>query len=713
MTRKRHSDLEFQLAYLIDLTRAGLKPLSRWEGRLDKATCDRLRAQGLRVGQATRRTRLGRRRTETLFAGEPGPITEYLHRFDDTPFGLTPEAIRTEGRLFGYPACCIEAFARTPYTPNGLARADQAILFHWACPDCRETPALLREYRRVHAACLRRLAIDRRSVRPSRLGDWLRSDTGRLAASLALALGLTGAARADDPHQLPMTDDGDVDGLSVSEEILRGTDWWNADTDADGTEDGPQAALLLRQLIDTPPAGVVVTDNLAWGLETCSICGETVNMGFVEITHTQRGLTVQLPYIVLHYLEHGSLSYDGDLHQGRIDLDLLKRILLPCDANHLLPWYEPDPDEDGLTTDEEPLLGTDPAVPDTDGDSLNDGPQVAEDLLAHIAALPREVCTDTPYLQEWQANGLEQCEVCGITLNMGLVEITNPLIDLSVQVPYVALHTLAHGGFAYDGTANDGRLLATVLQTVLTGDGTAHWLAIDDDGDGDGLTDPEEDALGLETGNPDQNGNTIPDGRELAQDLATRVNALPVGPLPDQIHALDHLAYGFYNCQICGAAVNMGTREIVDPFAGTSLYVPYYNLHFMQHGSFTTDRPTLYPRQDPVQLAALVGSELAGVTPGPGARGFSFWNAPNPFGSGSETTITLALPLAAGDLHVAIYDAAGRKVRDLFTAAGEAAIHRFVWDGRDQAGGKVPAGLYLCRAQVGDVTLTRKVTVVH
>jgi len=47
--------------------------------------------------------------------------------------------------------------------------------------------------------------------------------------------------------------------------------------------------------------------------------GEYVNMGYIVIVNPLKDIKVEVPYIALHYMEHGSLSYRGDLHEGRVD----------------------------------------------------------------------------------------------------------------------------------------------------------------------------------------------------------------------------------------------------------------------------------------------------------------------------------------------------------------------------------------------------------
>ena len=71
---------------------------------------------------------------------------------------------------------------------------------------------------------------------------------------------------------------------------------------------------------------------------------------------------------------------------------------------------------------------------------------------------------------------------------------------------------------------------------------------------------------------------------------------------------------------------------------------------------------------------------------------------PNPFSA--ETTLTCVLPASGEDVSLAIYDAAGRRVRSIFRGR-RSGVARETWDGRDGAGWSVPAGVYLCEAVTG------------
>ena len=67
---------------------------------------------------------------------------------------------------------------------------------------------------------------------------------------------------------------------------------------------------------------------------------------------------------------------------------------------------------------------------------------------------------------------------------------------------------------------------------------------------------------------------------------------------------------------------------------------------------------------------------------------------PNPFTS--EATIGYALPEAA-NVEISIYDVLGREVAQLVSAHKEAGSHEIRWEGADQQGRVLPAGLYIAQ----------------
>ena len=81
-------------------------------------------------------------------------------------------------------------------------------------------------------------------------------------------------------------------------------------------------------------------------------------------------------------------------------------------------------------------------------------------------------------------------------------------------------------------------------------------------------------------------------------------------------------------------------------------------------------------------------------------------NYPNPFNP--ATTIPLSVPADAEDVELAIYNVLGQPVRQVWAGSLAAGEHRLGWDGRNEQGQSVAAGVYLYRLQVGDQAHIRK-----
>ena len=142
--------IDFELAYLAVLTHEGLKPLSRWEKSLTDGNLELLQRTGLITKQVRRTVKTGKQVVETIFSRTPAYIQLYEQAFSNTPIDKSPQTQRFEGFLFGYPPCCVNQYIRKPYAPNNLTQQQQKTLFHWACRDCKVTPALLPAYRNAH-----------------------------------------------------------------------------------------------------------------------------------------------------------------------------------------------------------------------------------------------------------------------------------------------------------------------------------------------------------------------------------------------------------------------------------------------------------------------------------------------------------------------------------------------------------------------------------
>lgn len=96
-------------------------------------------------------------------------------------------------------------------------------------------------------------------------------------------------------------------------------------------------------------------------------------------------------------------------------------------------------------------------------------------------------------------------------------------------------------------------------------------------------------------------------------------------------------------------------------------------------------------------------TDKSGVLP----TGFSLaQNFPNPFNP--TTHIKFALPV---DAHVdlVIYNALGRRVRNLLSEKKSAGFYTVNWDAADNSGNRISSGIYFIRIQAGDFVQTKKV----
>jgi hypothetical protein len=592
--------MEFELAYLALLTQRGLKPLSRWEGPWDAPAREMLRALGLRTRVVRRATRHGGEVSELLFSPSERCLDLYARHFADRPLRRTREDVRRTGRLFGYPSCCVEHFARRGYAPNALAPEEQRLLFHWACPRCALTPLLLPHYRRAHEDCRRWRETGRLPAPPAGETRPARRGGSRLALAAAWLLAIGGSPAGalagvvpPEPHWLPLEawQDADHDFLTADEERSLGLDPANPDENHNHRPDGADRALALLAQLDALPAkpnpdGPYVEHHEVKGLERCEICGKRVNMGHLTVINPREHLRLEVPYIARHFLAHGGFSYHGTEHEGRVNVALLNVVLNGKGDSHWLP-VSPDPDHDFLTDAEEAALKSDPADPDEDRNHVPDGVDRARAWAAELEALPTEPQGRAVYRREFLLRGLERCDLCGTTVNMGHVTVVNPRAGLYARLPYLALHAMEHGSFSFAGDVHGrGRAALWLLDQTLHADGPSHLRPLEpwEDSDQDGLKDHEEARFGRDPRRADSNQDGVPDGFAVARALGAAVEALPATPNAT-CYAVDHRLRGLVPCDICGEMVNRGWREVINPRERLQVRVPYLALHALRHGS--------------------------------------------------------------------------------------------------------------------------------
>ena len=86
-----------------------------------------------------------------------------------------------------------------------------------------------------------------------------------------------------------------------------------------------------------------------------------------------------------------------------------------------------------------------------------------------------------------------------------------------------------------------------------------------------------------------------------------------------------------------------------------------------------------------------------------------FPNYPNPFNSSTLIPYSLAEP---GHVELAVYNLLGRRIRTLEDSHRPAGEFAAAWDGNDEKGMGVSAGVYLYRLQSGEMTAAGKMTLI-
>ncbi len=279
----------------------------------------------------------------------------------------------------------------------------------------------------------------------------------------------------ENPHWLYVENDTDGDLLADEEEIALGYDENDRDMNENWWRDGVELGKLYKNIIENLPVremgepepfGIYKIDYVAYGFEYCMVCGELVNMGYYTIVNPVTGEEVDVQKMGFHYMKHGSFTYDGGYHDGRVDVVALAGVL---HDPHLIP-VTGDTDSDYLTDAEEESIGSDAEDPDEDGNWITDGADLAHQMAQDINALPVGPLPDQVYRIENMAYGFEICEICGEDVNMGYVEIHNPMRDTSFQLDYIALHSMEHESFDYEGSIHEGRIDLVTLKEVLEGE---------------------------------------------------------------------------------------------------------------------------------------------------------------------------------------------------------------------------------------------------
>lgn len=138
-----------------------------------------------------------------------------------------------------------------------------------------------------------------------------------------------------------------------------------------------------------------------------------------------------------------------------------------------------------------------------------------------------------------------------------------------------------------------------------------------------------------------------------------------------------------------GSLLTLGTAPLAG-FPGGLAFAPEFLL-VAEGGEFE-----VFPSQ-----CGSLTSAVAPPGPRPGGRGDGLTLVAGPVPASGEILLRFSLARAGG-AELAIFDAAGRRVRDLARSFGSAGPHEARWDGRDGSGRPVASGVYWARLTSGE-----------
>ena len=147
-----------------------------------------------------------------------------------------------------------------------------------------------------------------------------------------------------------------------------------------------------------------------------------------------------------------------------------------------------------------------------------------------------------------------------------------------------------------------------------------------------------------------------------------------------------------------------GTATVWDPLAGLSGRV--YSIVESAGTLYVGGSFTSIAQMSQAHFAGL-GQVVTAVTtePAPGVP-TAVRAAPNPFDQSTKIQLTLA---TNGETRVTVYDVAGRRVRDVYRGWLPSGHHTIPWDGRNDGGQPVAAGVYFVGVRTQAATLGSKV----
>ncbi len=171
------------------------------------------------------------------------------------------------------------------------------------------------------------------------------------------------------------------------------------------------------------------------------------------------------------------------------------------------------------------------------------------------------------------------------------------------------------------------------------------------------------------------------------------------GPSVLEVTAATPAADVLLESRIDAGRVDLATA-VARPVAGRTLLARLRFADGVNPADIAIDAPSLNEGLIPVVVAT---TPLAGV-PGAGPVALD-QNRPNPFNPATEIRFMVA---TAGPADLSIFDLSGRRVRSLVQGFVPAGTHTARWDGRDDEGQRVAAGVYIYTLEAAGVSTSRK-----
>ena len=191
-------------------------------------------------------------------------------------------------------------------------------------------------------------------------------------------------------------------------------------------------------------------------------------------------------------------------------------------------------------------------------------------------------------------------------------------------------------------------------------------------------------------------------GYALTDGMAFTVDTMPVQPYPDDMVKIPAAMYDF------DVTAKVGEKQAIQYSNGVFRTVffafPFENII---DGAAPNTKGQLMSRILGWLTTGVEGKPTADRSQ-PAVYSLAA-NYPNP--ARERTTIKFALP-QAGAVRIEVYNIAGQKVKTLVNTTMNAGYHGVTWNGRNDAGQAVAAGMYMYRMTADNFSATRKLVLV-